>query len=83
LNGATVEQFVLEDAEGLKFEDARVGDQVDTALKALRASSHDRSGREGPSCGHARRAPRLPVRQGDSRRPNVAKPLHFGQPGQN
>jgi hypothetical protein len=45
LNGATVEQFVLEDAEGLKFDDARIGAQVDTALKALR-SAHDRSGRD-------------------------------------
>ena len=45
LNGATVEQFVLEDAEGLKFDDPRLGAQVDTALKALRAA-HDRSGRD-------------------------------------
>jgi Domain of unknown function (DUF4139) len=45
LNGATVEQFVLEDAEGLKFDDPRVGAQVETALKALRAA-HDRSGRD-------------------------------------
>ncbi len=45
LNGATVEQFVLEDAEGMKFDDTRLGAQVDTALKALRAA-HDRSGRD-------------------------------------
>ncbi len=45
LNGATVEQFVLEDAEGMKFDDQRLGAQVDTALKALRAA-HDRSGRD-------------------------------------
>ena len=45
LNGATIEQFVLEDAEGLKFDDARIGDQVDTALKALR-TARDRSGRD-------------------------------------
>ena len=45
LDGATVEQFVLEDAEGLKFDDPRLGAQVDTALKALRAA-HDRSGRD-------------------------------------
>ena len=45
LAGAGVEQFVLEDAEGLKFDDARIGAQVDTALKALRAA-RDRSGRD-------------------------------------
>jgi hypothetical protein len=45
LDGATVEQFVLEDAEGLKFDDPRLAAQVDTALKALRAA-HDRSGRD-------------------------------------
>ena len=44
LNGAGIEQFVLEDAEGLKFDDARIGDEVDAALKALRAD--DRSGRD-------------------------------------
>ena len=45
LNGAGIEQFVLEDAEGLKFDDARIGDEVDAALKALRAA-HDRSSRD-------------------------------------
>ena len=45
LNDATVEQFVLEEAEGLKFDDPRIGAQVDTALKALRAA-YDRSGRD-------------------------------------
>jgi len=45
LSGVTVEQFVLEDAEGLTFDDPRVGAQVETALKALRAA-RDRSGRD-------------------------------------
>ena len=43
--GASLEQFILEEAEGLSFADARLGEQVDTALKALRAAQ-DRSGRD-------------------------------------
>jgi hypothetical protein len=45
LAGASLEQFILEEAEGLTFVDARLGEQVDTALKALRAAQ-DRSGRD-------------------------------------
>jgi len=45
LSGASVEQFVLEEAQGLEFRDARLGEQVETALKALRAAQ-DRSGRD-------------------------------------
>ena len=45
LSGASVEQFILEEAQGLEFRDARLGEQVETALKALRAAQ-DRSGRD-------------------------------------
>ena len=45
LNGTALDHFILEDAEGMKFDDARVGAQVETALKALRAA-RDRSGRD-------------------------------------
>ena len=43
--GSGLEQFILEEAEGLSFADARLGEQVDSALKALRAAQ-DRSGRD-------------------------------------
>ena len=43
--GTGLEQFILEEAEGLSFADARLGEQVATALKALRAAQ-DRSGRD-------------------------------------
>jgi len=45
LSGVSVEQFILEEAQGLQFRDARLGEQVETALKALRAAQ-DRSGRD-------------------------------------
>jgi hypothetical protein len=45
ISGVSVEQFVLEEAEGLIFDDPRVGAEVETALKALRAA-RDRSGRD-------------------------------------
>jgi len=45
LSGAAIEQFILEEAQGLEFRDARLGEQVETALKALRAAQ-DRSGRD-------------------------------------
>jgi len=45
LSGTTIEQFILEEAEGLEFRDARLGAQVETALRALRAAQ-DRSGRD-------------------------------------
>lgn len=45
LSGVGVEQFVLEEAEGLKFDDSKIGAQVETALKALRAA-RDKSGRD-------------------------------------
>jgi hypothetical protein len=45
LSGLSVEQFVLEDAQGLAFEDRRLGQQVETALAALRAAK-DKSGRD-------------------------------------
>ena len=45
ISGVAVEQFVLEDAEGLKFNDTRIGAEVETALKAMRAA-RDRSGRD-------------------------------------
>lgn len=44
-SGATLDQFILEDAQGLEFADARLGEQVSTALGALR-SAQDRSGRD-------------------------------------
>jgi hypothetical protein len=43
--GSSVEQFILEEAEGLQFTDARLGEQVESALKALR-TAQDRSGRD-------------------------------------
>ncbi len=43
--GATLDQFILEDAQGLEFADARLGEQVASALTALRAAQ-DRSGRD-------------------------------------
>lgn len=43
--GATLDQFILEDAQGLEFADARLGEQVTSALAALR-SAQDRSGRD-------------------------------------
>ncbi|WP_395383847.1 DUF4139 domain-containing protein [Mesorhizobium sp. UC22_110] len=44
-SGASMDQFVLEDAQGLEFADARLGEQVSGALTALR-SAQDRSGRD-------------------------------------
>ncbi|WP_448955771.1 DUF4139 domain-containing protein [Labrys neptuniae] len=44
-SGTAIEQFILEEAEGLEFKDARLGEQVETALKALR-TAQDRSGRD-------------------------------------
>ncbi len=44
-SGVTLDQFILEDAQGLEFADARLGEQVASALGALRASQ-DRSGRD-------------------------------------
>ncbi|MBP0580820.1 DUF4139 domain-containing protein [Labrys sp. LIt4] len=44
-SGAAIEQFILEEAEGLEFKDIRLGEQVETALKALR-TAQDRSGRD-------------------------------------
>lgn len=44
-SGVMLDQFILEDAQGLEFADARLGEQVATALAALRASQ-DRSGRD-------------------------------------
>ncbi|MGJ4859142.1 DUF4139 domain-containing protein [Labrys sp. La1] len=44
-SGVAIEQFILEEAEGLEFKDARLGEQVETALKALR-TAQDRSGRD-------------------------------------
>ncbi|MCL2715738.1 MAG: hypothetical protein FWD68_14430 [Alphaproteobacteria bacterium] len=41
-NGA-IEQFILEEAQGLQFKDARLAEQVEGAMKALRAAQ-DRSG---------------------------------------
>ncbi|CAM5762680.1 hypothetical protein LMIY3S_00553 [Labrys miyagiensis] len=43
--GSSIEQFILEEAEGLQFADARLGEQVESALKALR-TAQDRSGRD-------------------------------------
>lgn len=43
--GASIEQFILEEAQGLEFADARLGEQVTSALEALR-SAQDRSGRD-------------------------------------
>ncbi|GLS20080.1 hypothetical protein GCM10007874_30970 [Labrys miyagiensis] len=43
--GTSMEQFILEEAEGLQFADARLGEQVESALKALR-TAQDRSGRD-------------------------------------
>jgi Domain of unknown function (DUF4139) len=43
--GSAMEQFILEEAEGLQFADARLGEQVGNALKALR-TAQDRSGRD-------------------------------------
>lgn len=43
--GATLDQFILEDAHGLEFTDARLGEQVASALTALRGAQ-DRSGRD-------------------------------------
>jgi hypothetical protein len=45
LSGLAVEQFVLEEAQGLAFEDQRLGAQVEAALAALRAAK-DKSGRD-------------------------------------
>ncbi|MBA8903838.1 DUF4139 domain-containing protein [Phyllobacterium sp. P30BS-XVII] len=44
-SGASIEQFILEEAEGLEFKDARLGEQVSTALVALR-TAQDRTGRD-------------------------------------
>lgn len=44
-SGVSLDQFILEDAQGLSFADSRLGDQVSTALGALR-SAQDRSGRD-------------------------------------
>lgn len=44
-SGASIEQFILEEAEGLEFTDTRLGEQVESALKALR-TAQDRSGRD-------------------------------------
>ncbi len=44
-SGASMDQFILEDAQGLEFADARLGEQVTGALTALR-SAQDRSGRD-------------------------------------
>lgn len=44
-SGAVLDQFILEDAQGLEFSDARLGEQVASALTALRAAQ-DRSGRD-------------------------------------
>jgi hypothetical protein len=44
-SGASMDQFILEDAQGLEFADARLGEQVSGALTALR-SAQDRSGRD-------------------------------------
>ena len=44
-SGVTLDQFILEDAQGLEFADARLGEQVGSALTALRAAQ-DRSGRD-------------------------------------
>lgn len=44
-SSATLDQFILEDAQGLEFADARLGEQVSGALAALRAAQ-DRSGRD-------------------------------------
>ena len=45
LSGASMEQFILEEAQGLQFTDARLGSQVAAALEAVRAAQ-DRSGRD-------------------------------------
>ncbi|MCL2714939.1 MAG: hypothetical protein FWD68_10245 [Alphaproteobacteria bacterium] len=45
LAGGAIEQFILEEAQGLQFKDARLGEQVEGAMKALRAAQ-DRSGRD-------------------------------------
>lgn len=45
LAGAGIEQFVLEEAQGLRFDDPKIAAQVETALTALR-SARDRSGRD-------------------------------------
>lgn len=45
MSGVSVEQFVLEEAEGLTFADARLGAQVEAALAALSAA-RDKSGRD-------------------------------------
>jgi hypothetical protein len=42
---ASIEQFILEEAEGLEFKDARLGEQVNTALVAMR-TAQDRTGRD-------------------------------------
>ena len=44
-SGASIEQFILEEAEGLEFRDARLGEQVGDALVALR-TAQDRTGRD-------------------------------------
>ncbi len=44
-SGASMDQFILEDAQGLEFADTRLGEQVTGALTALR-SAQDRSGRD-------------------------------------
>lgn len=44
-SGASIEQFILEEAEGLEFKDARLGEQVSDALVALR-TAQDRTGRD-------------------------------------
>ncbi|MGO4450468.1 DUF4139 domain-containing protein [Phyllobacterium sp. TAF24] len=44
-SGSTIEQFILEEAEGLEFKDARMAQQVETALKALH-TAQDRSSRD-------------------------------------
>lgn len=45
LSGASVDQFILEDAQGLAFADPRLGAQVEAALAAL-AAARDKSGRD-------------------------------------
>ncbi|MGB3502254.1 MAG: DUF4139 domain-containing protein [Mesorhizobium sp.] len=45
LAGLSIEQFILEEAQGLEFADPRLGEQVATALEAVRAAQ-DRSGRD-------------------------------------
>ena len=45
MSGVSVEQFVLEEAQGLAFADAKLGAQVEAALAALSAA-RDKSGRD-------------------------------------